>query len=381
LTAGPRTAPFSGRVLGVDFWRGFALLTIFVNHMPGNAFERFTHRNFGFSDATEVFVLLAGVAVSMVYLPQFRAAGAGAGAASSFRILQRAFQLYMAQIVLVVLSAAVIARSVRITGDLRFYEMLNFDILIQDTVEALMGLATLGLQPSYLNILPVYIVLLAAAPAMLWLLARFGRGALLAASGTVYVGAQLLWLNIPTFPSGGWWFLNPFCWQFLFAIGIVIGEAVASGRPILLPPALHAASFALVGVAAVWIASGFHPAWNPQWLPRFLWEFDKTYLTMPRLLHALALAYVISLLPLRSWLARSALANAVVVLGRHSLSIFCLGTILAIIGQMIRTQTDGSVLADAALVGGGILAQILLAGVLEWHRSRNASSAALRQAR
>ena len=29
----------------VDFWRGFALVTIFVNHIPGIFYEHFTHRN------------------------------------------------------------------------------------------------------------------------------------------------------------------------------------------------------------------------------------------------------------------------------------------------------------------------------------------------
>ena len=44
----------------VDFWRGIALITIFVNHIPGIYFERFTHRNVSFSDSAELFVFLAG---------------------------------------------------------------------------------------------------------------------------------------------------------------------------------------------------------------------------------------------------------------------------------------------------------------------------------
>lgn len=44
----------------IDFWRGFALVTIFINHIPGNFYERFTHRNIGVSDSAELFVFLAG---------------------------------------------------------------------------------------------------------------------------------------------------------------------------------------------------------------------------------------------------------------------------------------------------------------------------------
>ena len=61
------------RVVSVDFWRGIALATIFIDHVPGNVLEHYTQRNFGFSDAAEVFVLLAGVAASFAYLPHFEA--------------------------------------------------------------------------------------------------------------------------------------------------------------------------------------------------------------------------------------------------------------------------------------------------------------------
>ena len=44
----------------IDFWRGLALVSIFVNHIPGFAFERITHRNYGLSDSAELFVFLAG---------------------------------------------------------------------------------------------------------------------------------------------------------------------------------------------------------------------------------------------------------------------------------------------------------------------------------
>ena len=41
----------------IDFWRGFALVTIFINHIPGIYFERFTFRNVSLSDSAELFVL------------------------------------------------------------------------------------------------------------------------------------------------------------------------------------------------------------------------------------------------------------------------------------------------------------------------------------
>ena len=47
----------------VDFWRGFALATIFINHIPGIFYSRFTHAKLSFSDSAEIFVFLAGWAL------------------------------------------------------------------------------------------------------------------------------------------------------------------------------------------------------------------------------------------------------------------------------------------------------------------------------
>src|ERR687897_2266367 len=64
----------------IDFWRGFALITIFVNHVPGNVFERFTYSKYSLSDAAELFVFLAGWAIAL-------ATGGRAGPDSPGRVL------------------------------------------------------------------------------------------------------------------------------------------------------------------------------------------------------------------------------------------------------------------------------------------------------
>ena len=70
----------SPRDLRIDFFRGLALVMIFVNHVPGNVFETLTSRNFGFSDATEIFVFLAGYAAALDYSRNFGEQGFAAGA-------------------------------------------------------------------------------------------------------------------------------------------------------------------------------------------------------------------------------------------------------------------------------------------------------------
>ena len=59
--------PPSFRDLRIDFFRGLALLWIFLNHIPGNPFSWLTSRNYGLSDATEVFVFLAGISCTLAY--------------------------------------------------------------------------------------------------------------------------------------------------------------------------------------------------------------------------------------------------------------------------------------------------------------------------
>ncbi|EJF74758.1 hypothetical protein MEC_01282 [Bartonella alsatica IBS 382] len=84
------THPFH-RDTRVDIFRSLALLTIFINHIPGTLYEYITHKNFGFSDSAEVFVLLSGVSLGLSFHARLHQA--------SFtfivrKLWQRAFQLY-----------------------------------------------------------------------------------------------------------------------------------------------------------------------------------------------------------------------------------------------------------------------------------------------
>src|SRR5438094_3360480 len=85
------------RIDGIDFWRGLALLTIFIDHVPENVFQHVTQKNFGFSDAAELFVFLSGVSVALAYGTRFFD-GETVGAVRA--LLRRAFTLYWVQILI-----------------------------------------------------------------------------------------------------------------------------------------------------------------------------------------------------------------------------------------------------------------------------------------
>src|ERR1700752_2616390 len=94
------------RIDGIDFWRGFALLTIFIDHAPDNIFQRVTQGNFGFSDAAELFVFLSGVSVALAYGSRFFR---GETAEAVRAVLRRAFTLYWVQILISLLIIAIFA--------------------------------------------------------------------------------------------------------------------------------------------------------------------------------------------------------------------------------------------------------------------------------
>ena len=50
----------------IDFWRGLALVFIFINHIPGIFYSHFTHAQYSISDSADLFVFLAGWALRYV---------------------------------------------------------------------------------------------------------------------------------------------------------------------------------------------------------------------------------------------------------------------------------------------------------------------------
>ena len=65
----PYTAPVvqTERDLRLDLFRGLALWLIFLDHVPNNIVSWATIRNYGFSDATEIFIFISGYTAAFVY--------------------------------------------------------------------------------------------------------------------------------------------------------------------------------------------------------------------------------------------------------------------------------------------------------------------------
>src|SRR5205807_582820 len=102
------------RIDGIDFWRGLALLTIFIDHLPENVFQHVTQQNFGFSDAAELFVFLSGVSIALAYGTRFFD---GETVVAVRAVLRRAFTLYWVQILISLLIVAIFVGAAALWND------------------------------------------------------------------------------------------------------------------------------------------------------------------------------------------------------------------------------------------------------------------------
>ena len=350
----------------VDFLRGLALAMIFINHVPDNLYANFTTSNFGFSDAAEIFVLLAGFASANAYFTRFSRGEAGK---ASFSALKRSAVLYMSHIMTTMMGLALFcAAAIFFARPGYVYDMIyNMGLapFFKDTATAFIGMVLLGHQLGYFNILPMYMVFLAMLPAMMWL-AKASLKLLFAASLLLWLAAGWYGLNIPNYPIPGGWFFNPFAWQLLFVIGFISGQWSREGRVPAFNPQLFWLSVAYLIFSCAWIKLGYS-AWKPAQtlIPQHLWNFDKTYLALPRLLHILALSYVVMISPLGEGLRRIPASNPLTIMGRHSLPVFCTGSLLAMAGAILRFEWGGGVLRDTVIILTGLTIPMLLAYTLD----------------
>ncbi|CAO3414935.1 OpgC family protein [Azospirillum doebereinerae] len=358
------------RDLRLDFFRGLALWFIFVNHIPANQISWLTPRNFGLSDATEIFVFISGYTAAMVYGQTLRQSGLAMAAA---QVLHRCWTLYATYIILFFAFTAQIAYLARVFDSPLFTEEMGIASYFQDPVTALTQALLLKFRPANLDVLPLYIVLLLAFPLALPALARRPL-AVLAGSGALYLAARLFGWNLPTHPDGGVWYFNPFAWQFLFVVGATL-QHLPDLRAALLrfrrPVAAAAVAFLALSLFLVlsWQFAFLH-ALLPPWLTEILYPVSKTDLDPLRLAHFFALSYIVVQLvpPGAAWL-RSPLAAPVVACGRQSLHVFCLGVLLSFAAQTVLVHISGSLSAQFLVTVIGTAAMVLLARLLIWYQS------------
>jgi hypothetical protein len=196
----------------IDVLRGIALLMIFVDHISADWLNRITMHNFGFCDAAEVFVLLAGMSSMFAYGKIFHRDGIKPALR---KIVARCSRIYLFQIGLTSTTIGVVL----VWRNVYHLDPGSIAPILGAPVEGLVHVLTLSALPEYLDILPLYIVLLVAFP-LIYLAIRLSLAFALSGSALLWLTAQLMpALNLPNWIDGQGWYFDPFAWQFLFVIG------------------------------------------------------------------------------------------------------------------------------------------------------------------
>src|SRR5258708_2156532 len=275
----------TGRDLRLDLFRGLALWLIFLDHIPQNALNWITIRNYGFSDAAEIFVFISGYTAAFVYGRAMQERGVIVAGA---RILKRAWQVYVAHVFIFVIFMAEVSYLTTSVVENPLYseEMRVFDFL-QQPGEALLQALMLRFQPNFMDVLPLYIVLLLAFPLVLYLLLLQPTVAL-ELSIALYSAVQQFSWNLSAYPTSTWFF-NPLAWQLIF----VVGAWCSVGAPERVHQLMR--SRVMVGIAVAYLAIAFlvvltwyFPRYGvliPKPVQDWMYPIDKNNLDLLRFLH------------------------------------------------------------------------------------------------
>lgn len=377
--AGAAPARKQERDLRVDFFRGLALWFIFLDHVPSNAIGQFTLRNFGFSDATEIFVFISGYSAAIAYGRSERKLGFVYMTAHVWR---RCWQLYVAHLILFVFYTAQVAWLAERFSNSMYVEELNITRFLEAPHIALLEALTLRFRPANLDILPLYIVLLFVFPFVQRAL-RAMPVATLAGCFALYLAARYLGWNLPTSVEGIGWYFNPFAWQLLFFIGAVCAIAPPRWRPVMAWRPWLGALCAIYLVFSTVVAGSWQfdtfgdlmAAWMPQAWFEWMYPIDKTNMDILRLAHFGALAYLCAhyVKPTARFL-RQGWARPLIACGRQSLYVFCLGIFLSFAAHFALVEFNARLPMQIGVSIAGIGLMTSLAALMNWYRQRETAA-------
>jgi len=369
--------PASSRDLRLDFFRGLALILIFVDHIPENILSYFTIQAVEFFDAAEVFIFISGYTAALVYGQTLVSQGALYATA---RILGRAWQLYVAHIFLLVMFIAEVSYTVTTFNNPMYNDEMRVGDFLNEPHVAIVKALLLEFQPTFLDILPLYILLLVIFPVVLLGL-RLRPLIVLVPSFLLYLLVQATNLSVPAYPEGHVWYFNPLAWQFVFIAGAALGFPGRQDRP------WSRWARRVLPLAVFFVAAGFaiklswtiHGIWDPfpGLLLKELWPVNKNNLSLIRVIPFFAaVAIVAVIVPANTAFLRSLAAKPLVLCGQQSLEIFCLGILLSALGHFILSEYDSAISIQLLVNLAGILVMCLTARMLDWYKTMGRTQAA-----
>jgi hypothetical protein len=348
------------RDLRIDACRGIALWFIFLDHIPNNVGSWLTLRNYGFSDAAEVFMFVSGLTCALAYSKAWRCEG-WSGVIN--RTLRRSWDIYVAFLLLTLASAIL----VHLLGGGSPADENNTRILLDQPGATLARAAILQYRPVNTDVLPLFVLLHLSFAPLLWLLLRVPN-LTLGASLVLYALVHVFGWTVPAWPNSHWAF-NPMAWQFLVVLGawwMIEGKKV---EPWVRSPAVLAIAVTLLLASlVVALSSRIEPleALIPKSVPQLLYPMDKSNLDPVRLLHFLALAILASWMVPRNWRGMTTpLMRGAILCGRNSLPIYCLGVLLAFACHIALLDISNGFAMQLSLSAAGIVMMVAAARLLD----------------
>lgn len=325
-TGTPGSSRRPGRNMAIDALRGYCIVMMITGHVGTPTAVNQVIHFLRFVSGAEGFVFLAGLVVGMVY----RRKAEKSGELTAYRQLwRRAAMLYAVHIGMVLV--AVLANSA-------LFNYPDVPSISRVGILPFLGLLlSLKVQPGHsLNILPLYVVLLATAPGIFALLRRGYTWLVLAASIVLFALTQ-------AYPHLGGW-VDPRCgsdafpvpaWQGLFIPAMCLGyHYTAICRRFVAPYRRRL----LVGLAVattllavlVWVQLPRFEFYDHVRWDLFLWE--RHPLRFGRVLYFLVSIAAFYLIVQRGlsrggWIGRG--LEALALLGRNSLYCFLVHIVLA----------------------------------------------------
>jgi hypothetical protein len=360
--------PPAQRDLRLDLFRGLANWAMFLGHIPSSVLAWLTFRKYGFSDGADLFVFISGYTSGIVYAKRTCERGFVFGAT---RVMRRVWQIYVAHVLpLAFYLASIHFLSHRFNAP-DFIDRYNVAPLTRAPVEALIQGLILKYKPVNLDVLPLYVVLMACFPPVLWLMLRH-RNAIMFASVLLYLATRQSGWNLASYPSGVWYF-NPLAWQLLFVLGAWLALGGLDTLHLLVRSRLVVLSGAIYLLfAAVMTLSALVPELQ-KIVPRVLFEAfnpnDKTNLAPYRFLHLVILIIVVvRFIPIDAPGLKAAIWRPLVKCGQHSLEVFCVGIYLSIIAAFILEATSDGIVAQFLVGAGGLSIMTAVAYYKSWSK-------------
>ena len=153
------------RDLRLDACRGLALWFMFVDHIPHNIISWLTLRNYGFADATEVFVFVSGYTCMVAYGDVLRRQG---WLAAMVHAVRRGCQIYIAFLVLLVAYLVL----VEALGGGVYLDATNTAVFFERPATAIVRASMMQYTPVNTDVLPIFVLFHLTFPILLWLFAR-----------------------------------------------------------------------------------------------------------------------------------------------------------------------------------------------------------------